>query len=851
MTVTLNASSVTLQGQNIIKLQSTLQSGATFFTSSGTVNSLNIGTSVTWPDGTVQTSRNPILVSSGIAFGSSTNTLTSDVTDFLYDSTNDVLVLGTSTLTGVPLTGAGLRLYGKTSATPSPLKVMNPFRTTYSPFTSFVGYGPDLSWTDTAAFQVYHSSFGTVEFWNHYNTTSDGSYAFRGRSNQGDYLYMNSSSQSVRGPFYVGGKLACLEDGTNCSATGGSDNLGNGTGSYGVATTTGGFTGAGGVSVTYGLTSGSITVNGSDAGNASFTEGVSSQTFGPVAGKAIFWADSSSHSISGTFNGSASTYTFLTSSITPTAGQFAQWTPSGPNAWTLGSAAASGGGTPGGASGEIQYNSASAFAGSTNTYVTISSITIKSSTTFNTHGGGATNVNAPPGFVDIFVGEGKAYDGQPLLVLGNKDRTNQVYFPARQPAYMGLYGAQQGELQVGYAASPNRIGTINSANSYIDLYNGLSVTGQMALRTGDSPERDIVLVPETVTTARFSKTFTDISSSMTISGAGGLGITYGVTASTAVFSSSMTVGGVGACLANGTNCPAAGAADNLGNGTGNYGVATTTGGFTGAGGVSVTFGVTAGSVTVNDLTASQFVVTDSNKKLASTLSGATLTTLTGANIATAIPSTVLPSTIAYTTISNTFTSSQTVTSSMSITGAGGLTLTFGVNTATAVVTTSLTLPNGSNPTVNATGQVAFDTTDNILKAYNGLTTEVVGFSTHCFNVNISSGLGYASLNEPIWTAPTDMAVTLTQIKATSLPSGTTVLFQLDEAASAYESAGTDVFTVGYATANYTTETYSSGAMSNAGIAAGSALVFNCPANGSTAGTPRSVFLAICYKRDPE
>lgn len=81
----------------------------------------------------------------------------------------------------------------------------------------------------------------------------------------------------------------------------------------------------------------------------------------------------------------------------------------------------------------------------------------------------------------------------------------------------------------------------------------------------------------------------------------------------------------------------------------------------GGGGVTVKFGVNASTFVGN---------------------GSGLTSLTGSNITTGIPSTVLPSTIAYTNISNTFTSSQTVTSSVTISGAGGLTTTFGVSANT-------------------------------------------------------------------------------------------------------------------------------------------------------------------------
>lgn len=51
--ISLDASSVTLQGQNLIKLQSTLQSAATFYVSSGTAVQMNVGT-LKFADGTSQ-----------------------------------------------------------------------------------------------------------------------------------------------------------------------------------------------------------------------------------------------------------------------------------------------------------------------------------------------------------------------------------------------------------------------------------------------------------------------------------------------------------------------------------------------------------------------------------------------------------------------------------------------------------------------------------------------------------------------------------------------------------------------------------------------------------------------------
>jgi hypothetical protein len=254
------------------------------------------------------------------------------------------------------------------------------------------------------------------------------------------------------------------------------------------------------------------------------------------------------------------------------------------------------------------------------------------------------------------------------------------------------------------------------------------------------------------------------------------------------------LGADGACHTDQTADPGAG--DNLGSGVGSYGVATTTGGFTGAVSIGTDLSVTKGIVAAT----------------------------------------------------GTFTSGVTAASA-TVTGAGGLRVAYGVTAVTGTFTTSLTLPQGSNPTVDTIGEIAWDTTDGQLLVDDGVSDKVVGFSTHCFSVNVSSGQTFVGLNEPIWTAPPETAITITQIKATSLPTGTTVLFQLDEAASAFDSAGTDVFSVKYSSAIYPTATTTS--FANAGIAAGATLVLNCPAAVATGGTPRSLFLQICYQRNRE
>lgn len=80
---------------------------------------------------------------------------------------------------------------------------------------------------------------------------------------------------------------------------------------------------------TYGLTVGSITVNGANAGQVSMTEGAQSGVSGVASGTDVFWADSSSHTIVFNPNGAVSTYTVVGSSSVPTIGHLAAWSGQG------------------------------------------------------------------------------------------------------------------------------------------------------------------------------------------------------------------------------------------------------------------------------------------------------------------------------------------------------------------------------------------------------------------------------------------------------------------------------------------------------------------------------------------
>ena len=103
----------------------------------------------------------------------------------------------------------------------------------------------------------------------------------------------------------------------------------------------------------------------------------------------------------------------------------------------------------------------------------------------------------------------------------------------------------------------------------------------------------------------------------------------------------------------------------------------------GTGGLGVTYGVVAGSVTANDLTASQFVKTDTNKKLVSGTIGAS-----------DLPSDGYASTYVNVT-GDTMTGQLTNTSSITVTGAGGITSSFGVAAATGNFTSTLNVSSNT------------------------------------------------------------------------------------------------------------------------------------------------------------
>lgn len=195
----------------------------------------------------------------------------------------------------------------------------------------------------------------------------------------------------------------------------------------------------------------------------------------------------------------------------------------------------------------------------------------------------------------------------------------------------------------------------------------------------------------------------------------------------------------------------------------------------------VSSGTVNGQLTVNGLTASQFVKTGANKQLSSSL-------ITTADIPGG------------------------ATSYIQLTNALQTGATFFVSSGT--VNTQLTIPNGTNPTANNPGNIAQDTTAGQLILNN----YVIAVATKSFFVSVSSP------SATVWTGSTatinniPYAVTITSITACTRGTSTpTVTFNIEERAlTSLNSAGTDVFSSDQVA---TSSCISTTTFSNAGIAA--------------------------------
>lgn len=225
-----------------------------------------------------------------------------------------------------------------------------------------------------------------------------------------------------------------------------------------------------GLSVQYGITAGSLTVNGAGW-----------PTFNPGEANGV-------------------DYKLVGASSTITVGQVAIF--SSTNGAVIGGTGGSG--TPGGSSGQLQYNSASSFAGVTGSVVTASSVTlprsiVTSSLTVIYGGGNSGNTAAV-----LNVYKGDALAGDPMASFGSNQNANQFTILDQAGFNSTLYGGQAGSIVFGgsEAGTNHRMWDINSTGQSIDLWNN----GEMELKTtiAGNGGKDITLYPGGVESVRVS-----------------------------------------------------------------------------------------------------------------------------------------------------------------------------------------------------------------------------------------------------------------------------------------------------------------------------------------------------------
>jgi hypothetical protein len=170
---------------------------------------------------------------------------------------------------------------------------------------------------------------------------------------------------------------------------------------------------------------------------------------------------------------------------------------------------------------------------------------------------------------------------------------------------------------------------------------------------------------------------------------------------------------------------------------------------------------------------------------------------------------------------------------------------------------------GAGVNINGSGGMAFSTTGSSATfnvsggtfAFSGSRIEAPnGYNVMHATIPLSvciasnSSTGFNGREYDIGPLSIQGTATILKVEAVALPTGTTVLFQLDERTlAAIGSAGSSVFTVTYASATSPGASYTS--FSDAAIANGSHIVIKNPSTGASGGAPASCTVTIWYKED--
>jgi len=199
------------------------------------------------------------------------------------------------------------------------------------------------------------------------------------------------------------------------------------------------------------------------------------------------------------------------------AGQFSPTRIKWPDGTIQVSSPTSGGGsaTPGGVSGNVQYNNAGSLGGSNNFQFNGTSVTIVSSVSMTTNG--LQTPNLGPGFLDIFMQD--APPQTPIFIAGSSGGGINFYILDREPTNFQNYGAWFGGLKAGLVDRFQQI-VSQSRNNYWEA----NVASTMTFNTDDDiGGGDMVFKPQNAEKFRISAISGNMSiASMTITHASGL-----------------------------------------------------------------------------------------------------------------------------------------------------------------------------------------------------------------------------------------------------------------------------------------------------------------------------------------
>lgn len=257
--------------------------------------------------------------------------------------------------------------------------------------------------------------------------------------------------------------------------------------------------------------------------------GQSSATFtGEVSAASMTTTGSGNGQIIMTVNGS--TYSVISASVTPVVGNLAIFTSTN---GTVGNGGTGGGGsgTPGSPPNSVQFNSAGSFAGSSNFNWSGSSLSVLGSvyhSTLTVVSNATASGNTGIPLVDVYDGLAAIAGTKVLLSIGTNQQNNQIVVTDQQPLDLIHYGVNAGGLRVGRVSNNEKIYSDQSTTQYMDWWN----SGTMEFKTATSANggKDIIFFPTQTETVRISTISVNVVSSMTVRGANGLGVTYGITA---------------------------------------------------------------------------------------------------------------------------------------------------------------------------------------------------------------------------------------------------------------------------------------------------------------------------------